>query len=111
MKPAVNKHRWRNIPKLAHTDHDEWEVDMILILLAMGAYAIITGEDPDLRLLDINHDNNYDTWKAQKTETASMIRLSCSSETRRIVKCIRNPQEMWNKLEMSPDTARSYYGR
>jgi len=40
-----------------------------------------------------------------------MITLSCSSKVRRIVKCIPNPHEMWNTLEMSLDTAGSYIGR
>jgi len=40
-----------------------------------------------------------------------MIRLSCSSEVRRIVKGIRNAPDMWNTPETSLDTAGSYIGR
>jgi len=54
----------------------------------MRAYPIVTGEDPEPQPLDFDHDNNYDDWKAQEAEAASMIRLSCSPEVRRIVKGI-----------------------
>jgi len=84
---------------------------MILIVSAMKAYAIVTGEDPEPQPLDFDHDDNYDDWKAKEAEAASIIRLSCSSAVRRIVKGIRNPHKMWNTLETSLDTAGSYLGR
>jgi len=59
-KAAFNKTRWGDIPKLTHTNYDKWKDDMILILPAMRAYAIITGEDPELQPLDFDHNNNYD---------------------------------------------------
>jgi hypothetical protein len=40
-----------------------------------------------------------------------MIKLSCSSEVRRIVKGKQNVHKIWNTLEMSLDTAESYIGR
>jgi len=61
---------------------------MILILSAMKAYAIVTGEDPEPQPLDFDHDDNYDDWKAKEAEAASIIRLSSSSEVRRFVKGI-----------------------
>jgi len=84
---------------------------MILILSAMKAYPIVTGEDSEPQRLDFDHDDNYDDWKAKEAEAASMITLSCSSEVQRIVKGIPNPHEMWNTLEMSLDTTGSYIGR
>jgi len=110
-EPAFNKTRWGDIPKLTHDNYDEWKDNMILILSAMKAYAIVTGEDPEPQPLDFKHDANYDHWKAKEAEAASMIRLSCSSEVRCIVKGIRNLQEMWNRLETRLDTAGSYIGR
>jgi hypothetical protein len=110
-EPAFNKSRWGDIPKLTHTNYDEWKDDMILILSAMRTYAIVTGDDPEPQPLDFNHDDNYDDWKAKEAKAASMIKLSCSPEVRRIVKGMRNPREMWNTLETSLDTARSYIGR
>ena len=109
--PAFNKTRWGDIPKLTHANYDEWKDDMILVLSAMKAYAIIIGDDPELQPLDFNHDDNYDDWKAKEAEAASMIRLSCSTKVRRIIKGMRNPHEMWNILKTSLDTARSYIGR
>jgi len=108
---SFNKTRWGNIRKFIHTNYDEWKDDMILILSAMRAYAIVTGEDPEPQQLDFHHDDNYDHSKAKEAEAASIIRLSCSPEVQRIVKGIRNPHEMWNTLETSLDTAGSYIGR
>jgi len=110
-EPAVNKSRWGNIPKLTCTNDDEWKDDMILVLSALRAYAIVTGDDPELQPLDFDHDDNYNDWKAKEAEAASMVRLSCLSEERRIVNGIRNPREMWNTRQTSLDTARSYIGR
>jgi len=59
-EPAIIKIRWGNIPKLTHANNDEWKDNMILNLAAMRAYAIVTGEDPELQPLDFNHDDNYD---------------------------------------------------
>jgi hypothetical protein len=84
---------------------------MILILSAMRAYAIITGEDPEPQPVEVDHDDNYDDWKAKEAEAASIIRLSCSPEVWGSVKGIRNPHEMCNTLETSLDTARSCIGR
>jgi len=77
----------------------------------MKAYPIVTGEDPEPQPLEIDHDDNYDDWKAKEAKAASMIRLYCSPEVRHIVKGIRNPHEMWNTLATSLDTAGSYIGR
>ena len=82
----------------------------ILSLYAMRAYAIVTGEGPELQPLDLNHDDNYDDWNSKEPEAASTIRLSCSPRLRRIVKGIPNPHNMWNALEMGLDTAGSCVG-
>jgi len=84
---------------------------MILIMSAMRAYAIGSGEDPEPQPLDFDHHDNYHDWKAKEAEAASIIRLPCPPEVRRIVKGIRNPHEMWKTLETSLDTAGSYIGR
>ena len=96
---------------LTHANYDEWKDNMILILSAKRAYAIVTREDPELQPLDFDHNDNYDDWKTKEAEAASTIRLSCSPAVRRIVKGIRNPPKMWNTLETSLHTAGSYIGR
>jgi len=48
---------------------------------------------------------------AKEAEAASINRLSGSPEVQCIVKGIRNPHEMYNTLETSLDTARSYIGK
>ncbi|KAF8248632.1 hypothetical protein K440DRAFT_546650 [Wilcoxina mikolae CBS 423.85] len=100
-EPVINKTKWGDIPKLSHTNYDEWKDAMILILPAMRAYGIVTGDDPEPQPLAID----YDDWKAKEVQAASIIKLSCSPEVRHIVKGIRNPHEMWNMLETSLDTA------
>lgn len=77
----------------------------------MRAYAIVTGDDPDLLPLDFNHSDNYDYWKAKEAEAAFMIRFACSPEVQCITKGMRNLFEMWNTLENSLDTIRSYIRR
>ena len=106
-EPIFNKTKWGDIPKLTHANYDEWKDDMILVLSAMRAYGIVTGDNPEPQPLDID----YDDWKAKEAEAASIIKLSCSPEVRRIVKGIRDPREMWNMLETSLDTAGLYIGR
>ena len=84
---------------------------MILILSAMRAYTIVTGEDPELQPRDFDCDDNYDDWKAKEPKAAPMIRLSCSPEVRHIVKGMRNSLKLWNTLVTSQDTTGSYIGR
>jgi len=103
--------RWGDITRLTYANYNKWKDDMILVLSAIRAYAIVTGDDPEPQRLDLNHDKNYDNWKAKAAEAVPMIRLSCSPEVQRIVKGMRNPQEMWNTLETSLDSAGSYIGR
>ena len=110
-EPAFNKSRWGDIPKLTHANYDEWKDDMILILSAMRAYAIVTRDNPEPQPLDFEHNDNYDDWKPKEAEAASMFRLSCSREVRRMVKGMRDPLEMWNTLQTSQDTTGSYIGR
>jgi len=87
-EPAFNKTRWGGITKLTHDNYNEWKDDMILILSAMKAYAIVTAVDPELQPLDFDHDDNYNDWTAKEAEAAFMITLSYSSELRSIVKGI-----------------------
>jgi hypothetical protein len=46
-EPTFNKNKWGDIPKLTHANYDKWRDDMIPILTAMRAYAIVTGDDPE----------------------------------------------------------------
>ena len=61
---------------------------MIVILSAMKAYAIVTGENSEPQPIDFDPNDNYDNWKAKDADTALMIRHSCSPEVWRIVKGI-----------------------
>jgi len=106
--PVFITTRWGDIPKLTYANYDYWKDDIILIISAMRAYAIVTGDDPELRLVDFKNHDNKDDWKARKAEATSMIRLSCSPEVRHIGKGMRYPLKMWKTLESSLDTAASY---
>jgi hypothetical protein len=110
-KPSLNRTRSGDIPKLTHNNYDEWKDDTILILSAMKAYAMVTGEDPEPHPLDFDHDDNLDVWQDKEAKDASMIRLACYSEARRSLKGIRNRHEMWNTLDTSLDTTECYVGR
>jgi len=110
-EPAFNKTRWADIPKVTHTNYNKWKDDVILDLSAMGAYAIVPRDDPELQPLDFDHDDNYDDWNTKAAEDESMIRLLCSPKVRLIVRGMKTPHEMWNTLETSLDTAGSYISR
>jgi len=110
-EPYINKSRWGDLPKLTHANYDEWKEDMTHLLSAMRAYVIITGGDLESQPIDFDQDDNYNDWKAKEAEAAFIIRHSCSPKVWRIVKGMRNPPEMWNTLETSLDTARSYISR
>ena len=84
---------------------------MMLILTAMGGYAIVNGEDPEPQPLVFDCNLHYDDWAAKEAEATSMIRLSCSPKVRHMVKGIRNSHDMWNPLEISLDTVEFYIGR
>jgi hypothetical protein len=44
---------------------------MILVLSAMGAYGITTGDDPEPQHLDINYADDHDDWKAKEVKAAA----------------------------------------
>ncbi|KAF8253310.1 hypothetical protein K440DRAFT_642282 [Wilcoxina mikolae CBS 423.85] len=94
-EPVFNKTKWGDIPKLSHTNYDEWKDDITLILSPMRVYGIISGDDSELQPLDID----YDGWKAKEVQV------------RHSIKGITNPYEMWNMQETSLDPAGLYSGR
>jgi len=57
-KPDLNMTRWGEIPQLTQANYNEWKDDLVLILSAMRAYAIITGDGPEPQPLDFNHYDN-----------------------------------------------------
>jgi hypothetical protein len=93
-EPAFNKTTWGEMPKLTHANYDAWKVDMMPILSAMRAYAIVTGDDPEPQPIDFDHDDNYDDLKDKEAEAASVIKLSCSPDVLHIVKGMRNSLKM-----------------
>jgi hypothetical protein len=70
---------------IIHDNSDKWKDDMILFL-AMRAYAMFTREHPELQALNMDHNDKYDDFKDKEGEAACVIRMSCSTEVRRIVK-------------------------
>jgi len=66
LEPTIDKTIWGDITKLIHVNYDEWKDDMILTLSSMRAYAIVTGDDPEMQPLDFDHNNNCDDWEAKK---------------------------------------------
>jgi hypothetical protein len=63
-EPIFNKPKWGVIPMLTHANYDEWRDDMICILTAIRAYSIVAEDDPELQPFDLDHDEDYDDWKA-----------------------------------------------
>jgi hypothetical protein len=46
--------------QLTLANYDEWKYNIIPILSAMTAYAIVTREDPKPQTLNFDHDDYYD---------------------------------------------------
>jgi hypothetical protein len=109
-EPILNESKQCKIPKLTHTNYDEWRDYMGPLLVALRAYEILTGDEPELQALDLDHNGNYDDWKANNTQTTSILRLSCSPEVECIAQGIPDPQEMWCVLETRLYAARCYMG-
>lgn len=110
-KRTINMTRWGDILKYTHTNYNAWKHDKILILPAIRAYAIITGDNPEPQRLDFDPDDNDDDWRANEAEAVSIMKLFCSPKVHRIMKGIRYPLEMWTMLEPSLHTTGSYIGR
>ncbi|KAF8253564.1 hypothetical protein K440DRAFT_641841 [Wilcoxina mikolae CBS 423.85] len=80
---------------------------MILVHEAMGVYNIITEEEPEPQILDIDYTN----WKAQEVQATTSILLSCSLDVRTYLKGVRSPQTMWHTLQERPDNTTTIIGR
>jgi hypothetical protein len=59
-KPAFTKTKLGDILQLTLANYDEWKYNIIPILSAMTAYAIVTREDPIPQTLNFDHDDYYD---------------------------------------------------
>ncbi|KAF8246043.1 hypothetical protein K440DRAFT_645406 [Wilcoxina mikolae CBS 423.85] len=105
--PNYNKTQWGNIPLLTHLNYDSWVETMILVLEAMGAYNIVTGEEPEPQALDIDYTN----WKAREAQATTSILLSCSLDVRTYLKGVRSPQMMWHTLQERLDNTTTIIGR
>jgi len=63
-KLAFNKTRWGGNPKLTQANYNEWKEDLILVLSALRAYAIVTRDHPESQPLEFVHNYNSDDRKA-----------------------------------------------
>jgi hypothetical protein len=45
---------------------------MVSLLTSMGAYKIVTGEDPEPQRLDFDHDDSYDDCQAKEADATSI---------------------------------------
>jgi hypothetical protein len=96
---------------LTHDNYDQWKQNMIVILAAMKAYAIVSWDNPEQQSLDFDHNSNDDDWKPKHSEAASVIRLYCSPDVRHIINSILHSHKMWNTLETNLESMGSHIGR
>jgi hypothetical protein len=73
--------------------------------------ATATGDDPELQPLHCDHDDNNEHSMVGETIAVSMSRICCPPEEWCIVKGMRNSLKIWNMLETSLCTSKSYIGR
>ncbi|KAF8241413.1 hypothetical protein K440DRAFT_680347 [Wilcoxina mikolae CBS 423.85] len=104
--PNYNKTQYGNVPLLTHHHYNLWVETIILVLKAMRAYTIVTGEEPEPQALNIDYTN----WKAQEAQAATSILLSCSLDVRTYLKGMRIPQTIWHTLQKYLDNTTTVIG-
>jgi len=65
-EPSLTKTICGDIPQLTHPNYNQWRDNMVLIISAMRAYAIVTGDDPEPQPLDFDQDDIYDDLRLRK---------------------------------------------
>jgi hypothetical protein len=88
--PAFNKTEWGNIPLLTYLNYETWKETMTLVLEAVDAYDIVTGEEPEPPPIDIDHHE----WKIRAAKAKTTIHLSCSPAIQFLLKGLRSPGVM-----------------
>jgi len=64
----------------------------------MSAGATITRDDAELQPLTFNHDDNYVDWITEEADAAIIIRVFYSPNVQHILKGIRDPHMVRNRL-------------
>jgi len=105
--PAFDETDWGNIPLLTYLDYESWKETMTLLLEAMDAYEIITGEEPEPPPIDID----YHEWKIRAAEGKTTIRLSCSPAIQFFLEGLRSPGAMWTMLQAHLENSGTPVGR
>jgi hypothetical protein len=105
--PAFNKTEWGNIPLLTYLNYETWKETMTLVLEAMDAYDIVTGEEPEPPQIDID----YHEWKIRAAKAKTTIHLSCSPAIQFLLKGLRSPGAMWTTLLARLENTGTHVGR
>jgi len=80
---------------------------MTLVLEAMDAYDIVTGEEPEPPPIDIDHHE----WKIRAAKAKTTIHLSCSPAIQFLLKGLRSPGVMWTTLQVRLEDTGTHVGR
>jgi len=80
--PAFNKTEWGNIPLLTYLNYEIWKETMTIVLEAMDAYDIVTGQKHEQPQIDIDYHN----WKLQAAKPKAKIHFSCSPAIQFVLK-------------------------
>jgi hypothetical protein len=110
-RSAVHSTKFGEVVKLINSNYHVWKDTIEVVLLAMGALSIVTGEEERpignnaaARTAQADHDK-------RAAKALALIQLSCSSSIQPHVRGIRSPLEMWRILERRLDQTAHKVGR
>jgi len=80
---------------------------MTVVLEAMDAFDIVTGEEPEPPPIDID----YHEWKIRAGKAKTTMHLSCSPAIQLLPKGLGSPGAMWTSLQASMGNSGTHVGR
>jgi len=104
--------KFGSIKKLSNTNYAIWKGDVTVILQAMGAYAIVNGEEDEPAAGNTAAARTATAdYQKRRAYAISAIRFSCTDEAAIYVNGLSDPSEMWQILKERLDLTTSYIGR
>ena len=106
------KSKFGSIKKLDNSNYAIWKGDVTVILQAMGAYAIVNGEEEEPAAGNTAAARTaIADYQKRRAYAISAIRFSCTNEAAMYVNGLTDPTEMWQILKERLDLTTSYIGR
>jgi len=97
------------IKKLNDTNYAVWKGDVTVILEAMSAFVIVSGEEEAPPAGNtVAARTAIADYRKRRVLATSAIRFSCTEEVAIYINGLSNPREMWETLNERLDSTTSY---